>query len=103
MWITIDDLGSTLEPHVLAEVGLRVLRDRGVDAVVDGLDEPAPIGNCADASGCGVCEGVAAVAGAPDHSRSPGLVAEELLVAAPMLARQEAAALAERCCGSSHA
>jgi hypothetical protein len=98
VWITIDDLGSALEPHVLAEVGLSVLRDRGVDAVVDGLDERA------DRATALMRQAAEFVKKWPRSrvlltTRSPGLVAEELLVAAPVLTRQEAAALMARVAG----
>ena len=98
MWITTDDLGSALEPHVLAEVGLSVLRDRGVDAVVDGLDERA------DRASALMRQAAEFVKKWPLSrvlltTRSPGLVAEELLVAAPVLTRQEAAALMARVAG----
>jgi SEFIR domain len=89
VWITIDDLASALEPHVLAEVGLAVLRDRGVDVVVDGLDERAERG-----------PGLMRQAGefvkkwprsrVVSTNRSPGLVAKELLVEAPPLSSQQA-------------
>lgn len=39
VWITIDDLETALEPHILTEVGLAALTRFGVDIVVDGLDE----------------------------------------------------------------
>jgi hypothetical protein len=39
MWIAVDDLDTSLEPHVVSEVGLSTLARFGVDIVVDGLDE----------------------------------------------------------------
>jgi hypothetical protein len=39
LWITIDDLATALESHILAEVGLPALSRHGVDVVIDGLDE----------------------------------------------------------------
>lgn len=39
IWIAIDDLDTSLEPHVVAEVGLSTLAQFGVSIVVDGLDE----------------------------------------------------------------
>ena len=98
MWITIDDLGSALEPHVLAEVGLTALRDRGVDVVVDGLDERA------DRAAALMRQAAEFVKKWPRSrvlltTRSPGLVAEELLVAVPLLTGQEASALMARVAG----
>lgn len=39
IWIAINDLDTSLEPHVVSEVGLSTLAQFGVDIVVDGLDE----------------------------------------------------------------
>lgn len=98
VWIAIDELASGLESHVLAEVGLSVLGGRGVDVVVDGLDERA--------------ERAAAVMRQAGEfvkkwprsrllltTRSPGLVGEELLVAVPLLTWGQASALMAQVAG----
>ncbi|WP_131822877.1 SEFIR domain-containing protein, partial [Mycobacteroides chelonae] len=100
VWITIDDLASALEPHVLREVGLAVLRDRGVDVVVDGLDERTD-----RASGL-MRQAGEFVKKWPQSrvvltNRSPGLVPEELLVEAPLLSPQQAVQLMATVAGRS--
>jgi hypothetical protein len=39
VWVSIDDLESSLERHVLREIGVTALETAGADIVVDGLDE----------------------------------------------------------------
>lgn len=41
IWVSIDDLESSLELHVQKEIGLRALETLGADIVVDGLDQRA--------------------------------------------------------------
>ncbi len=99
VWITIDGLGTAaLEPFVLAEVGLSALSDRGVDVVVDGLDERA------DRASSLMRQAGEFVKKWPRSrvlltTRSPGLAPDELLVAAPLLTHQEAEGLMERVAG----
>ncbi|MEN4397423.1 hypothetical protein [Mycolicibacterium conceptionense] len=95
VWIAIDELAAGLESHVLAEVGLPVLGERGVDVVVDGLDERA------DRAAAVMRQAGEFVKKWPQSrllltTRSPGLVDDELLVAVPLLTGREASALMTR-------
>ncbi len=98
VWIAIDELNSGLESHVLAEVGLSVLGGRGVDVVVDGLDERA------DRAAAVMRQAGEFVKKWPRSrllltTRSPGLVDDELLVAVPLLTGREASALIAQVAG----
>ncbi|OMC51963.1 hypothetical protein A5742_17685 [Mycolicibacterium fortuitum] len=95
VWIAIDELATGLEAHVLAEVGLPVLGERGVDVVVDGLDERA------DRAAAVMRQAGEFVKKWPQSrllltTRSPGLVDDELLVAVPLLPPGQASALMTR-------
>lgn len=99
VWTTIDQLGTAaLETHILAEVGLSALSDRGVDVVVDGLDERA------DRASSLMRQAGEFVKKWPRSrviltTRSPGPAAEDLLVAAPLLTAREAEGLMVRVAG----
>lgn len=98
VWIAIDELNSGLESHVLAEVGLNVLGQRGVDVVVDGLDERA------DRAAAVMRQAGEFVKKWPRSrllltTRSPGLVDDELLVTVPLLTGRESSALMAQVAG----
>ena len=100
LWITIDDLTTALEPHVLTEVGLPALSRHGVDAVIDGLDERT------DKAAAFTRQAGEFVKKWPASrilltTRSPELVNDNVLIQASLLTDQETGRLMEAVAGAT--
>lgn len=92
VWISIDELTTALEPHILTEVGLPALSRHGVDVVIDGLDERT------DKAAALTRQAAEFAKKWPASrilltTRSPELVNDDILIQAPLLTHQEAGRL----------
>lgn len=100
LWITIDDLTTALEPHILTEVGLPALSRHGVDVVIDGLDERT---NKAAALTRQAGEFVKKWPASRIllTTRNPELVNDDILIQTPLLTQQQAGRLMAAVAGAT--